>query len=30
VFSPDEKRIAYVRPVKSDGGMFNQIFVANR
>jgi hypothetical protein len=27
VFSPDGKRIAYVRPVRGDGGTYNQIFV---
>ena len=27
VFSPDGKRIAYVRPVESDGETFNQVFV---
>jgi hypothetical protein len=27
VFSPDGKRIAYVRPVEHDGATFNQIFV---
>jgi dipeptidyl aminopeptidase/acylaminoacyl peptidase len=30
VFSPDGKRIAYVRPVENNGRIFNQIFVANR
>jgi hypothetical protein len=28
VFSPDGRRIAYVRPVRADGREFNQIFVA--
>ncbi|MEX2171875.1 MAG: DUF3748 domain-containing protein [Pirellulales bacterium] len=27
VFSPDSERIAYVRPVESDGQTFNQVFV---
>ncbi|HEY3392967.1 MAG TPA: DPP IV N-terminal domain-containing protein, partial [Lacipirellulaceae bacterium] len=30
VFSPDGKRIAYVRPVENDGRTSNQIFVVNR
>ena len=30
VFSPDGKRIAYVRPVKLDGSRYNQIFVVAR
>ncbi len=29
VFSPDGKRIAYVRPVPSDEGTFNQVFVVH-
>jgi Tol biopolymer transport system component len=29
VFSPDGKRIAYVRPIEKDGRTFNQIFVVH-
>ncbi|HEX2477204.1 MAG TPA: DUF3748 domain-containing protein [Lacipirellulaceae bacterium] len=30
VFSPDGKRIAYVRPVENNGRTYNQVFVVNR
>jgi hypothetical protein len=30
VFSPDGKRIAYVRQVEKDGGADNQVFVVDR
>jgi dipeptidyl aminopeptidase/acylaminoacyl peptidase len=30
VFSPDGKRIAYIRPIEKNGRTFNQIFAVNR